>query len=208
MSKNKKTRHRLEKNIWKDTSEKDCYRIHTHTHTHTHTRILKKKKKKLLKLKNKLPWWLRGKESACQCRRHGFEPWSGKISHALGQLSMCTTTIEPALLEPGRCICWNPGALEPVLCKKRSHLNEKLSTATREWPPLAATKKSPCSSEDPAQPKINKIIFLNPQESMYRYSILKGSINLLIKLLSWNIMLPSASRLQLSFMDHLGSPPA
>ena len=26
-----------------------------------------------------LPWWLNGKESACQCRRHGFNPWVGKI---------------------------------------------------------------------------------------------------------------------------------
>ena len=27
-----------------------------------------------------LPWWINGKESACQCRRHGFDPWIGKIS--------------------------------------------------------------------------------------------------------------------------------
>ena len=26
-----------------------------------------------------LPWWLRGKESACQCGRQGFDPWVGKI---------------------------------------------------------------------------------------------------------------------------------
>ena len=26
-----------------------------------------------------LPWWLSGKESACQCSRHGFDPWVGKI---------------------------------------------------------------------------------------------------------------------------------
>ena len=30
-----------------------------------------------------LPWgllrWLSGKESACQCRRHRFDPWEGKI---------------------------------------------------------------------------------------------------------------------------------
>ena len=26
-----------------------------------------------------LPWWLSGKESACQCRRCGFDPWVGKI---------------------------------------------------------------------------------------------------------------------------------
>ena len=25
------------------------------------------------------PWWLSGKEFACQCRRHGFDPWVGKI---------------------------------------------------------------------------------------------------------------------------------
>ena len=24
-----------------------------------------------------LPWWLSGKESPCQCRRCGFDPWSG-----------------------------------------------------------------------------------------------------------------------------------
>ena len=27
-----------------------------------------------------LPWWLSGKESACQCRRHRFDPWSETIS--------------------------------------------------------------------------------------------------------------------------------
>ena len=26
-----------------------------------------------------LPWWLSGKESACQSRRHMFDPWAGKI---------------------------------------------------------------------------------------------------------------------------------
>ena len=26
-----------------------------------------------------LPWWLSGKESACQCRRCRFDPWAGKI---------------------------------------------------------------------------------------------------------------------------------
>ena len=27
-----------------------------------------------------LPWWLSNKEFTCQCRRHGFNPWIGKIS--------------------------------------------------------------------------------------------------------------------------------
>ena len=29
-----------------------------------------------------LPWWFSGQESACQCRRQGFYPWSGKIPPA------------------------------------------------------------------------------------------------------------------------------
>ena len=38
-----------------------------------------------------LPWWLSGKKSACQCRRHGFDPWSRKIPQAVGQPSLCAT---------------------------------------------------------------------------------------------------------------------
>ena len=26
-----------------------------------------------------LPWWLNSKESACQCRRQGFDPWIRKF---------------------------------------------------------------------------------------------------------------------------------
>ena len=39
-----------------------------------------------------LPWWLSGEESACQRWKHGFDPWSGKISHAAEQLNPWTTT--------------------------------------------------------------------------------------------------------------------
>ena len=35
-----------------------------------------------------LPWWLSGQESACQRRRHEFNPWSGNIPHAADQLSL------------------------------------------------------------------------------------------------------------------------
>ena len=49
-----------------------------------------------------LPWWLSGKEAICQCRRHGFDPWSGKkIPCAREQLSPSTTTTEPVLASPG-----------------------------------------------------------------------------------------------------------
>ena len=38
----------------------------------------------------RLPWRLSGKESACQCRRQGCNPWSRMIPHASEHLSLCT----------------------------------------------------------------------------------------------------------------------
>ena len=48
-----------------------------------------------------LPWWLSGKESACQCRRHSYDPWSRKIPHAAEQLSLWAITTEPVLQSLG-----------------------------------------------------------------------------------------------------------
>ena len=44
-----------------------------------------------------LSWWLSGKASTHQFRRHIFHPWSEKIPGALRQQSLCTATAEPAL---------------------------------------------------------------------------------------------------------------
>ena len=77
-----------------------------------------------------LPCWRSGWESACQCREHGFEPWSGKIPHAAEQLDLWATTTEPA-------------RLEPVLRNKRGRDSERSAHRDEEWPPLAATRESP-----------------------------------------------------------------
>ena len=77
-----------------------------------------------------LPWWRSGWESACRCRGHGFEPWSGKIPHTTEQLRPWATTTEPA-------------CLEPVLCNKRGRDSERPAHRDEEWPPLAATRESP-----------------------------------------------------------------
>ena len=45
-------------------------------------------------LKLGLPWWLGGKESTCQCRKCGVNPWSRKIPHAAQRLSLCAVTTE------------------------------------------------------------------------------------------------------------------
>ena len=44
-----------------------------------------------------LTLWLSNKESICQCRRRGFNPWSGKIPHALEQLSAGASDVESVL---------------------------------------------------------------------------------------------------------------
>ena len=77
-----------------------------------------------------LPWWRSGWESACQCRGHGFEPWSGKIPHAAERLGPWATITEPA-------------SLEPVLHNRRGRNNERPVHRDEEWPPLATTRGSP-----------------------------------------------------------------
>ena len=57
-------------------------------------------------------WW----RICCQCRSHGFNPWSGTIPHAVEQLHLCAVNY------------WSC-ALEPVLRNKRSLC---MCTATRE----------------------------------------------------------------------------
>ena len=49
-----------------------------------------------------LSCWPSDREFTCQCRRHKFNTWSGKIPHAVEQLiSARTTTTEPVLLSLG-----------------------------------------------------------------------------------------------------------
>ena len=94
----------------------------------------------LKKQKEGLPWWRSGWESACQCRGHGFEPWSGKVPHAAGQLGPWATTTEPA-------------CLEPVLCNERGCDSERTAHHDEDWPPLATTREGPrTETKDPTQP--------------------------------------------------------
>ena len=89
--------------------------------THTHTHKQKQKNPQALgcfslcqntfyrvrKGCSGLPWWRSGWESACQCRGHGFGPWSGRIPRAASGwarepqlLSLRSTAHEPQLLSP------------------------------------------------------------------------------------------------------------
>ena len=61
-----------------------------------------------------LPWWLSDKESACQCRRHGFDPWIRKIP--LRRIWQPTPVFLPGKSK-GQSHC-SPGRLQSTGCKE------------------------------------------------------------------------------------------
>ena len=68
-----------------------------------------------------LPWSSIGKESDLRRRGHWFDPWSGKIPHAIGQQSQCTTTTEP--------MCCKARALQQEKPPQREGLAPQLEKA-------------------------------------------------------------------------------
>ena len=105
-----------------------------------------------------LPWWLSCKESACQCRRHRFNPWSQKNPHALKQLSSHTTTSElcSRVQEP-QVLNLYVGLLKPQCPRtsaaiRRSYSNEKPMRCNCKVAPVANLDKSLHSRKDPAEP--------------------------------------------------------
>ena len=46
-----------------------------------------------------LPWCSSGKESACQCKKHRFNPWSGRIPYTVEHLSPVSQLLSPHALE-------------------------------------------------------------------------------------------------------------
>ena len=87
-----------------------------------------------------LPWWLSGKESACHCGRHRFNPLSGNIPRSVEQLSPCTTTIEPVLSSLGTTTL-NPRALKPGSATRETTTMRSPHITTREQPLLKAYRE-------------------------------------------------------------------
>ena len=56
-----------------------------------------------------LPWWLSGKESACQCRRCGFDPWVRMIPRQLFAWGGQSTGVSAlASVLPKKSQGWSP----------------------------------------------------------------------------------------------------
>ena len=82
-----------------------------------------------------IPWWSTHWESACQCKGHEFNPWSGKF-HMPGLSPMCHNYWASVLEHMGHNY-WvpvlqlrKPMRLQPVFCNKRNTAIS-LCTATK-----------------------------------------------------------------------------
>ena len=76
---------------------------------------------------------------------HRFYPWSGRIPHVAGRLSLKPVPYKP----------WSLRHLEPVLRNEKSHHGEKPCPAAWEQPPLAAARESQHAAVQtaPVQPR-------------------------------------------------------
>ena len=92
---------------------------------------------------NWLPWLVSGKESACQCRRRGFDPWIKKIP-----LEKKMATHSSILAKD---ISWRkePGGLQSIGSERVRHdwatkQHQSQSTVV-QWQPSLISKKLFCS---------------------------------------------------------------
>ena len=102
-----------------------------------------------------LLWWFSGQESACQCRRNGFNPWFRKIPHAAKQIGPYAATIEPAPQSQEGTVT------EPTCPRAHAPQQEKPShqeAHTRQLENKPRLPRLENSNEDPAWPKINTFL--------------------------------------------------
>ena len=100
-------------------------------------------------------WWLK---SACQCRGHRFQAWSGKILHAEEQLSPCATTTE---------------ARRPRLYALQQKKPPQWGAHAQQWwvaPARHNYRKPENSNQDPARAKIKYINLKKKKKSLARLS--------------------------------------
>ena len=104
------------------------------------------------RMTQELPWGFSGQESVCQCREQRFDPWFGKIPHALGRLESVLRS------------CGSPQALKPVLRNRRSHRSERALHRNGEEPLSSTARESPQQQTPCSQKPRNKCIFLKEND--------------------------------------------
>ena len=110
-----------------------------------------------------LPWWLSGKESACQCRRHGLDLWSGEDPTCLGATKSAGHSYWAHALEPRSCnyLAHTPQLVKPTGPRARASPTREVTTVrslcitTRKWPHSPQLEKNLHGNRDPAQQKLS-----------------------------------------------------
>ena len=121
-----------------------------------------------------LLWWLSGKESTCQCRRHRFNPWSRKTPHCCGAAKTvyhncwaCARTQESQLLEEPRNLepsLWNksevaqscPTLCDPIDCSlPGSSVHGIFQAIVLEWIAISFSRGS---SQPRARTQVSRIV--------------------------------------------------
>ena len=93
------------------------------------------------------PWWCNGEAPTCQCRGHGFGPWSCRSHVQQSQVSLCNPTTEPELgacEQRPRSPCATTAeacTLQSPCSSTRATAVKSLWTTSREHFLLAATRK-------------------------------------------------------------------
>ena len=100
-----------------------------------------------------------GEESACQCRRLRFNPWSGKIPHAAERLNPWATNTEPVSQSPGAAA--TEARVPESLCS-----STREATTTREQPWLATIREKHMQQQRPSAAKNKKIINLKSNKDL------------------------------------------
>ena len=100
-------------------------------------------------------WWSGGLESTCQCRGHGFHPWSGRIPHAMGQLSLCTLRAHALRLE--KSPQWEACTLQLA---DSSHLPQLEKAQAQQWRSIAVK-----NTEIKIKKKKNNLAHLKKQKT-------------------------------------------
>ena len=91
-------------------------------------------KRKLRRQLLELPRWLSDKESSWQYRRHRFNPWPGKIPHAVEQMNHNYSALMQQLPKP-------TDLKSPCSTAREATAMRSPCTATTESPPLSAARE-------------------------------------------------------------------
>ena len=100
-----------------------------------------------------LPWWLSGKASTCQCRRHGFSQsliWED--STCRGTARPGTTATEPVLWRPVSRLL-KRSTLEPCSTARDATTERSSHVVTREEPLFVTTREKPAKQRRPSTVK-------------------------------------------------------